>query len=157
MKEIALANGRGVALIDDGDYDRVRQYHWSNNGVGYPRAWIDGSKVRLSRFIMGCRKGDGVYVDHWDRNPLNNQRHNLRPCTQSQNMANATKPRHGVTSKYKGVRWHTQRHKYTAQISINDRSVYVGIFESEDDAARAYNAAALRQYGEFARLNEVPS
>jgi hypothetical protein len=91
-------------------------------------------------------------VDHEDGNGLNNQRANLRPATQSQNLANQRK-RPGLTSQFKGVRWYGKLTPWRASISIGGRRVHLGSFITEEAAARAYDAAALAEWGEYARLN----
>jgi hypothetical protein len=97
------------------------------------------------------------HVDHRDGDPLNNRLANLRLCTHSQNQAN--RPAMGGASRFKGVatargcrnRWRAQIQQQRADGTF--RRVCLGQFESEEDAARAYDAAALLKYGEFARLN----
>lgn len=94
-------------------------------------------------------------LDHADRNPRNNRIQNIRPVTLNQNAWNATKYK-TATSKWKGVTKHKQNDKWVAFICTNYVKQYLGSFDSEEDAAMAWNAAALEQQGEFAVLNESP-
>jgi hypothetical protein len=93
-------------------------------------------------------------IDHIDRNPLNNKIDNLRECTQSQNIINATK-RSKCTSIYKGVHWN-KNGKWQSSIAINGKQIYLGSFNEESDAAQAYNLAAEQYFGEFAHFNGLP-
>lgn len=170
MKEIQLTKGN-VALIDDEDFELVSKYNWfSHKEYAARTVRVNGEKITIlmHRFIMGCVKGDGKMLDHKDGNGLNNQRSNLRFCTSSENQKN--KKAWG-SSKYLGVSRHTKNFKkykksiaafkdysYTnwkATISINGRPKHIGGFTNEIDAAKAYNEAALKYHGEFARLNKI--
>jgi hypothetical protein len=93
-------------------------------------------------------------IDHRDGDGLNNRRENLRPATRTQNNANQRKYR--GTSRYKGVSWDVSSRRWRARIHCDHRETSLGQFTSEADAARAYNAAALEHFGEYARLNEIP-
>lgn len=95
-----------------------------------------------------------VFVDHKNANGLDNQRNNIRTCTSSQNMSNRCAPKHN-TSGYKGVVKYANRSKFKAKIRVNGKDVYLGYFHSPKDAARAYNEAAVKYYGEFALLNII--
>jgi hypothetical protein len=92
-------------------------------------------------------------IDHRNRDGLDNRRENLRPATQSQNMANS-RSRPG-SSLFKGVSWIRRDRRWYASIMFNYRSISLGNYVSEIEAAKAYNAAAIRLFGEYARLNEI--
>ena len=104
-----------------------------------------GGNLYMHSLITGFAE-----VDHWDGDGLNNRRSNLREVTHAQNMGNARK-QYGCSSQYKGVYWGGK--KWQAQIGVNHGTRYLGRFVNEEDAARAYDAAALEAWGEFARLN----
>ncbi len=97
--------------------------------------------------------GEKRCVDHVDGSRTNNNWENLRYATSSENGMNA-KNRTDGTSIYKGVSYHTQAKKWRAAFGMNGKMVYLGLFESEREAAEVYNTAALEHYKEFARLNE---
>lgn len=93
-------------------------------------------------------------IDHINGNPLDNRPANLRVCTQAENTFNRGKNKKG-SSKYKGVGWHKKAGKWAAQIQANGIKHHLGVFETEAEAAIAYNQAATQLHGCFARLNEV--
>jgi hypothetical protein len=155
------AKGR-VALIDDGDYDLVRSRRWTVIERPQPNGRMDGPYA-ITHFSRDGRR-TGVYMhalitgwpktDHRNGDGLDNQRYNLRPATTAQNNHNQ-RPRIGTSSRFKGVTWHKKVAKWQATIKLNQRCVYLGVYTSEEEAALAYNAAALEAYGEYAYLNEV--
>lgn len=91
-------------------------------------------------------------TDHKDHDGLNNQRLNLRDATRSQNHANQ-QPQIKGSSRFKGVYWHKMGRKWLAQIVIKGHRHYLGLYVLEEDAARAYDQAALEAFGEYACLN----
>lgn len=92
-------------------------------------------------------------VDHINLNGLDNRRGNLRLCTDGQNKANG-RIRRDNTSGYRGVYWNASANKWQAYISVNSKRLYLGVFSDPWDAAVAYNDAALKHFGEFARINQ---
>jgi hypothetical protein len=120
---------------------------------GYLAMWLDGRKYLAHRlawlYVHGVMPDDDM--DHVNRTRTDNRIENLRPASRVQNNGNAALPKHN-TSGVKGVRWHKQRGKWVAQISIGNRCRYLGIFGSKDDAADAYRKAAQEHFGEFAKV-----
>lgn len=149
--EIALTQGK-VAVIDDADYEIIKKYSWNCGKAGYVVTEKNGKSIYMHRLLLSAP--NNFEVDHVDGDKLNNRRSNLRICTRQQNERNKPKT-HGLTSRYKGVSWITKRHKWCAQIHINRRPIFLGYYDGEEDAAIAYNLAAEKLYGEFARLNSV--
>lgn len=153
MKLIPLSAGRGFAMVDDCDYERASAHKW-RLARGY--AMTGGGRLRgqktecipLHRFILSPEPGQ--QLDHINRNRLDNRRSNLRVATGSQNQAN-TLSRTG--KKYKGTTFHKASGKFQACIMHGNRNCYLGLFASEIDAARAYDAKAIELHGEFAYLN----
>lgn len=162
MKEIELTQGK-VALVDDADYDWLNQWKWYaayNRGSKFSAQRTIGSSangnkgcVHMHRLIAGIIDRS-MQVDHIDGNPLNNQRINLRVCTNNENQYNKP-PRPNRSSKYKGVWFDKARGKWACAITHNKQRTPIGRFVSETAAALAYNEAAKRHHGEFAWLNSV--
>jgi hypothetical protein len=98
----------------------------------------------------------GQYVDHIDHDPLNNERHNLRICTNSENNMNRFLQSNNH-SGYKGVSWSKVSSRWRAYIKARGKQIHLGLFDSKEAAARAYNAAVPTYHGEFGLLNEVPN
>lgn len=158
MKEISLSKGL-VALVDDDDYEWLSKYKWyacrGKSGwyaVHETRQSEGGRVIRMHREIVDAQPGE--LVDHWNHDTLDNRRENLRLCSDTQNCANQ-KLRVDNTSGYKGVGWNSRVRKWRAQLGMQGHRVHLGLFESPVDAARAYNAAAIKYFGEFAYLNDV--
>lgn len=157
MKKIKIDNDH-IALVDDEDYRIVSNFHWFMNG-GYPKRTISKSKTleSMHHLIMGYSLKIGVVIDHINGNKLDNRKCNLRFATIQQNSWNLspdTDRCHGA-SIYKGVQWRKDRHKWIARIGKDGRRYCLGSFNSEEEAALAYNKAALKMFGEFARLNKI--
>lgn len=152
---LPLPCGRAT-LIDCGDLDVVRRYvNWfayRPKGVWYVAAKEARTRgtVIMHRLIMG--DPTGTDVDHINGDGLDNRRSNLRACTHQQNTWNA-RPRGGRA--FKGTVFGSGR--WRAGISPNGRRIYLGGYDTQEDAAAAYNVAAARLYGEFAWLNAVPA
>lgn len=96
----------------------------------------------------------GYEIDHKNGDKLNCLDDNLRICTYAQNQHNV-QIRNSNTSGFKGVSWHKASKRWIAEIMNNRKKIYLGIFSIKEDAARAYNAAAIKYHGEFAQLNSV--
>ncbi len=107
--------------------------------------------VRMHREIMNFPKG--LLVDHRNNNTLDNRRANLRPATSSQNMVNRRRDKSKNSSQFRGVRFRKERGRWSAQITINGKTFWLGSYDNEIDAARAYDRAAMKYHGEFAKLN----
>jgi hypothetical protein len=152
MKTIKLTLGK-VAIVDNDDFDKLNQWKW-NCVNGYAARLVSrklGKRVMIymHREILGTP--DGMECDHINSNRLDNRKQNLRICNRSQNQANRSKSSNN-TSGYKGVNWHKVNQKWRAKIKINGRSKYLGCFTDIEDAAKAYEKAAIEYFGEFARV-----
>lgn len=148
---IPLAHGK-IAVIDSDDED-LASVVWSLNGNGYAirQGWPAIHRIILSR-KLGRDLLSTEWVDHIDRNKLNNSRSNLRLATCSQNNCNSRK-RKGSYSIYKGVVKTSDGYRVT--IRINKRTIYIGLYHTEEVAADAYDKAAIEAYGEFALTNAM--
>jgi hypothetical protein len=120
---------------------------------GYRNGNLLGKSVLAHRVVFELVNGYAPdYVDHINGNKLDNRPCNLRPATNSQNIANSNS-RKNSSSKYLGVCWSKNHKKWIANITKNNKAIYIGIFEKEKDAALAYNIAAIFLHKQFARLN----
>ena len=156
MKNIELTQGH-VALVDDEDYERVNQYLWQIKGDGNnvcARGWIGEKKIYMHRFIMNLTHNDKQVIDHIDHDGLNNKKANLRICDQGNNMKNRLSVKNS-SSCYKGISWNKRDKIWNVAIKADGRRYYIGIFKCEIEAAKAYNKAALKHHGEFAKLNII--
>lgn len=145
MKEIHATRGL-VVMVDDDDYEKLIAYKWSfNNG------YANSSRVgMMHRVIMGNPNGQ---VDHINGNRADNRRCNLRLATQKENSQNKTK--FWGKSKYKGVLWDNKSECWQSRIFSQGKSIFLGNFRNEQNAAQAYNEAALKYFGEFSALNVI--
>lgn len=152
MKTIELSQGLR-AIVDDQDFELVSRIKWhahKTKGKVYARGRVNGKRVYMHQIISG----DGIReVDHRDGDGLNNSRGNLRPSSHSQNLS-SMKIKRSNTSGYKGVS-KTESGKWRACIAVNYKQISLGRYETAEEAARAYNIAAVMHFGEFALLNEV--
>lgn len=157
MKLIPLV-GRGAGLfvkVDDGDFDTLMTRKWRLNTKGYAVSCTLGSKdvrkqVWMHRVIMEAPFSS--QVDHKNRDRLDNQKHNLRLCTGSENRINSGLLQKN-TSGYKGVSWSQQWGKWVAAIQKEGKKLVLGGFDSKEEAAKAYDAKARELFGEFAYCN----
>lgn len=152
MKEIILSNGK-VVLIDDDDFARVSQYNWHDDGRGRAKAHINGRQIKLSRFILSPPRDKDV--DHKNGITLDNRKENLIVCSRGENICRRRKFKGPTTSKYKGVYFQSERKKWRAKVTFRGVVYHIGLFDSENDAARAYNTRALELHGEFALINLI--
>lgn len=156
-KEIPLTHDQ-LAIVDDEDYERISAFNW-HALIGHNN-WYARRTFRLSpggtlqtvhmhRVILNAP--DGMEVDHRNGNGLDNQKHNLRMATTSQNQANARR-RKDNASGFKGVYQKTPG-RWCAAIRENGRHVHIGYFDTPVAAACAYDQRAFEVHGTFARLN----
>lgn len=148
--------GVNFALVDEEDFDTVNQYKWHINNRSYAHNSIVGM---MHRFLM--HPSENEVVDHINHNPLDNRKCNLRVCSQSLNMGNSrkqltAKPDRITTSQYKGVSWRSDRQRWAAYVGTAGKNrVALGCYATEEEAALAYNAGAIKMFGEFAKLNVI--
>lgn len=154
VKEIQLTQGK-VALVDDADFEWLSQWNWCALRQRGNNRWyaVRGRNPLIYMHRLILNPPEGYESDHIDGGGLNNRRSNLRICTCSQNHMN--RHRAWGSSIYKGVYYYKRYMKWGARIQINRKQLHLGYFNSEIEAAKAYNKAAIKYYGEFARINEA--
>ena len=158
MAYIPLTQGK-VALVDDADYERLAAFKWYALRSG--RRWY---AVRMTSRTLGPQRPiymhheifgkppPGLETDHVNGDGCDNRRVNVRFVTRTQNQGNA-RPQLGRTSRFKGVCWEKHKRRWRAQARLGGKNRLLGYFTNEEDAARAYDAAAVAKWGEFARPN----
>lgn len=151
MKQIPLTQGK-FAVVDDDDFERINSYKWSVSNNGYAirntSRLIGKGVILMHRDIVNPPKG--MLVDHIDRDKLNNTRSNLRICNKSQNGMNRNKQSDN-TSGYKGVFKH--KSGWLSKIKKDGVQIYIGLYKTAEQAAKAYDEEAKKQFGEFAVTN----
>lgn len=157
MTEITQELLRSLFDYRDGElYWKKRNGNKAGNlNDKYYRIGINGKNHSTHRLIFLYHHGFlPDFLDHIDGDKQNNKIENLRPASRAQNGMNRESYKNS-SSKYKGVYWRKDNNKWQAHIRINNKPKYLGYFTVEEDAAIAYNIAAIKYYGEYARLNEM--
>ncbi len=156
VKEIPLGRSALVTIVDDDDYQWLMQWKWRKSTSGYvirtegPHSNL--KYISIHRLIN--KTPEGFQTDHINGNKLDNRKANLRSCTSVQNKWN-TGSEIGSSSLYKGVSKIKNSKKWLASIKHNNKIIKLGSFYSEEIAALAYNDAAIKLFGDFARLNVI--
>lgn len=157
MALIPLTRGL-FATVDDADAEWLGQWKWCADPVSAPcgkfravrseRAGV--TRILMHRLILGAARGH--IVDHIDADSLNNSRNNLRICSTAENSYNRRVHSNNKIG-LKGVSYSQWR--FRSVIRVNGKQHFLGRFSTAHEAAAAYDAAAIRLHGEFARLNGV--
>ena len=145
MRKIKLGKKEVYAIVDDCDFERISAFKWwYTKGKNKYYAIRDRNKLITMANEVMMITGE---IDHIDGNSLNNQRVNLRKCSHSDNMKNRTCR---SKSGYYGVRKH--RNKWVT----NFNGKYIGLFNSPENAAKAYNEMVIKSRNQFYNLNNIP-
>lgn len=155
--EIYLVNNRseivGKAIIDLDDVEKIKDYKWNmhveRNGT-YKYVTTSSKKcpyTKLHRLIMDAKENE--IVDHINHNELDNRKSNLRICTNQQNICNCNIPKNNK-SGCKGVYWAKDKQKWTVQVTINNKTKYIGRYSTYEEAVEARIQATKKYYGEYA-------
>ena len=150
VTNVLLTNGMS-AMVDDWNVDRLSGYTWSYSN-GYAVSGTRGNLVYMHQLIIDA--ADGMIVDHVNGNRLDNRESNLRAASYSQNQANRERS-YKNQSGYKGVWLNKRAKRWQAEICVQGKRIHLGYFDCAEDAARAYNTAAIQHFGEFALLNKL--
>lgn len=143
----------GIALVDDDDYLKVKDYNWvmAKEGYVFFGKYNSGKRTRILLHRLIMRTPKGYFTDHRNHNRLDNRKENLRVCTAAQNSFNRLK-----SSKilgYKGIYFNKDKQKWRADIHAYGKRIFLGLFESDIIAAKAYDIAAKKYHKEFAQTN----
>lgn len=136
--------GERFALVDDADAEVVQRHHWYVNSKGYAATLIDKKIVRMHRFLVGS------WIDHKNLDRLDNRRSNLRHADARGNVVNRGVQRNN-TSGFKGVSRYGD--KWGARLGAGRRRIWLGLFDTPEEAAACYDRAAVATHGEWARPN----
>jgi hypothetical protein len=139
----------GETIVDEENYFDLLKYKWYLAN-GYVLCNLNHTIKRLHRYVMNYT-GNEV-IDHINNDPLDNRKCNLRILTTAQNAMNKKSSKNG-TSKYIGVSLHKKVNKWTARITLNNKNVYIGLFITEIEAAKARDLATKKHYGKYGNLN----
>lgn len=158
FRRIDLGQGE-FTIVDPDIYYRLGHLKWHLKGSNSKKFYAvrdvkigpgRTKQLGLHREIMNEPKG--LMVDHKNNDSLDNRRENLREATRSQNRQNVPK-RKGASSRFIGVSYRKEEKRWRARISCKGKRIHLGHFSDEITAAKAYDKAALKYYGEFARIN----
>jgi hypothetical protein len=149
-----------IALVDIDDYERISRFDWyayKNRNTFYAGRNVPGiskaqDMVLMHREILGLSRGDGIKVDHRNRNGLDNRRENLRVASTSINNHNR-RIQSNNTSGYRGVSWHKDAKKWSAGVTINGKWRYLGLHNDIISAAKTRDLETIKIYGKDSVLN----
>lgn len=161
-KKIPLTKGR-FALVDDDDFAWLSQWSWSAvelkrktlPSVWYAKrhsTWKGPSRYMHREILIRHLESEKPCTDHENGDGLDNRKDNIRFCSHAENNSNKRKSLN-KTSKFKGVHWFKEQNTWVAHICHDGKSRHIGCFKNEADAAKAYDLAAMRHFGQFAKLN----
>jgi hypothetical protein len=149
MSEITLANGRGIVLVDEDDYDWLMEFSWHLSAKGYATRgfrWRSGNRtVQMHREIMGLEIGDPRQTDHINRVRLDNRKENLRIVSGMREQAQNQTPQRGRSSQYRGVAWDSETQFWRARVTVSGVRIDLGRFEDEEEAAEIAHKCRLER------------
>jgi hypothetical protein len=148
------------AIVDPDDYYWLKKFKWfaSKNGATYYAkrnvySWANSRRCSVAMHRLIIKAPDYLVVDHINYNGLDNREANLRLATHKQNTRHVIRTMNPGSSKYKGVSWYTREKVWAVKIMADGKTIRIGYFKDEVEAAKAYDTAAKKYHGEFAALN----
>lgn len=145
--------------VDKAMRTRVLDKAGSLNPNGYLTVMVDGKSYKVHRIVFSIRHGvelsPDIEIDHINGDKSDNSIDNLRSATRAENNRNIGLTR-ANNSGLKGAHWHKKAKKWCSNLTHNKKNIHLGLYDTKEEAALAYNEAAKRLHGEFARLNEIP-
>ena len=153
---IRLTQGQ-FAVVDEADFEWLNKFEWY--AIKEEKSYYAARSIKengrhmqrqMQMDILGGINGVDL-IDHKNNNGIHNFRSNLRFCTVQENNRNHRPKK--MTSNFKGVYWSNRNKKWVSSIGFNYKTIHIGYFTSEEDAARAYDTKAKELHGEFAYLN----
>lgn len=163
IRHIALTQNQ-IAIVDAADYDWLMQWNWCAQKREDGRYYVLRYErlpvkrwIYMHRVLLNCK--DNELADHKNGNGLDNRRENLRTTDYTGNSRNERMNKRN-TSGFKGVGWMKELKRrnggrWYACIVVNAKRIFLGYHPTKEDAARAYNEAAIKHHGEFANLNKI--
>lgn len=162
-KEIQLTQGK-IAIVDGEDFELLNQWKWyyrksagKKTGYALRNQYMEGGiqkTIQMHRVILNC-PDVSTQVDHINGDGIDNRKSNLRTCTANGNVQNQGLRKCNTTG-YKGIIFRPDLKKWQAYITADRKRIHLGYHQDKKIAALAYNEAALKYHGEFARLNMIP-
>ena len=157
FRKIYLGEGL-FTILGLRDYYRLSKFNWYIGGQGSKyyalRTVIEGDEIKTIRMHREIMKAPaGLVVDHRNSNSLDNLRSNLRIATQGENTKNRRKTKSKTSSQFRGVYFDRHAGRWASRIKSNGKDIWLGLYDKEIDAAKAYDAGAKKYHGEFAHLN----
>lgn len=154
-KPIIPIKGGKFAIVNADKWHELIKYKWQNTSDGYAQAVVNTKRLRMHQLVFQLYHGYiPKLIDHINRNRLDNTIENLRETTFSANSQNRTKSKN-TSSNYYGVSFYKRVNKWDCRIMIDSKHIFLGYFENEIDAAKAYNTKAIELYGDNAKINEI--
>ena len=159
MKKIKLTRGR-FAIVDDDDYEMLKKHSWHCLEIHTEGKYYAGTTVRITkqkqyslkmhRYIMGLKRGDGKLIDHINNDGLDNRKKNLRIVSYSENNKNRSVGKNNTTGS-KGIYLEKQTGKYKVQINNNGIRHYLGKYSTIDEAKQVRALKEKELYGKYSR------
>jgi len=153
MKEIQLSQNK-TALVDDDMYEYLNQWKWTSGETSVIRrvgGRIFHKTIYMHHVVLGI-SDNKIEIDHKNRNPFDNRKENLRVATRQEQNRNRGKNKNNNTG-YKGVSYSRRKDKYYVCIMVDYKQISLGYFKTPEEAAKVYDVAAKKYFGEFAFLN----